>query len=133
MKKFLAILTAALTLIAMPLAHAEVKTYEGKGEYLMTEETMDFAKAQAELQAMSSVIESICVFIKEQSTMIDHELDTDEIIKIAAGILRVIGTAFSVEEDVDGLSVSALVTAQVDTDELEKLLDKEVKARTSNK
>ena len=112
-------------------AHAEIQTYEGVGEYLMTDETLDFAKNQAELAAQRDLLEKICVYIKVQSTMIDHELDEDEIITISAGILHVIDTKFSMTAEDDGILIKSIVTAQIDTDELEKLLEQEIKSRLS--
>lgn len=63
--------------------------------------------------------------------MIDYELDNDEIITISAGIIRVIDTKFSITVDEGEIIVKSFVTAQVDTDELEKLLEQEVKSRLS--
>ena len=79
-------------LFFMTVTCAEIQTYEGFGKYLITDETVDFAKNQAELIAQRTILEEICVYVKAQSTMIDYELDNDEIITISAGILRVIDT-----------------------------------------
>lgn len=111
------------------VAHAEIKTYEGVGEYLMTTETVDFAKNQAELAAQRAILEQICVYIKSKSTMIDNELDNDEIVTVSAGILRIVDIKFSMKDDSDGFNVKSFVTAKIDTDELEKLLEQEVKRK----
>ena len=65
--------------------------------------------------------------------MIDNELDDDEVITISAGILRVTDTKFSIEDDADGLLVKAFVTAEIDTDELETLLERETNNRAATK
>ena len=65
--------------------------------------------------------------------MIDNELDDDEVITISAGILRVTDTKFSIEDDIDGLLVKAFVTAEIDTDELETLLEQEINNRAAKK
>lgn len=124
MKKFLTTLVALFLLSSA--AYAEVKTYEGSGEYFMTEETLDFAKNQAEILAQRNVLEQVSVYVETRASMIDHELDNDEIITISRGILRVLETRFSMESEVDGLAVKALVKVEIDTDELDALLAEEV-------
>lgn len=110
-------------------AHAEIKTYTGIGEYLLTEETLDFAKNRAELEAERNVLEQVSVYIRGRSMMIDNELDEDEIITIGAGVLHVTETKFSFEDDAEGILVKAFVTAKIDVDELEKLLEQAIKER----
>ena len=107
------------------------EVYEGVGVYFMTDETIDFAKNQSEIAAQRDILEKICVYVKSQSTMIDHEFDNDEIITIRAGILNVIDTKFSMESENDWIKVKSFVTAQIDTDELKKLLEQEIKSRLS--
>ena len=116
----------------MTVTRAEIQTYEGVGEYFITDETIDFAKNQAELIAQRDILESICVYVKSQSNMINHELGNDEIITVGAGILRMIDTKFSITANDIGVSVKSFVTAQIDTDELEKLLEQEIKRRVHN-
>ena len=126
MKKFL---TSLLILMSFFTAvHAEVRIYDGVGEYLMTEETVDFAKNQAALDAERNILDKICVHIKAQSTMINNELDNDEIIAMSAGILHVTDTKFKISEDTGGILVKAFVTAEIDFDELQKIIDDVIKA-----
>ena len=133
MKKFFRqVLTALLIVMSFAsIANAEIKTYEGVGEYFMTDETVDFAKNKAELEAQRDVLEKICVYVQSQSTMINNELNKDEIITISAGIIHVINTKFSMKPKEDWIEVKSFVTAQIDTDELEKLLEQAVKERVS--
>ena len=130
MKKFLTALLIAMSFFTE--AHAEIETYEGTGEYFMSDETIDFAKNQAELVAQRAILDRISVYVKYESTMIDYELDEDEIITVAAGILHVIDTKFSMDNEENLIKVKAFVTAQVDTDELKKLLEQEIKNRVPN-
>lgn len=132
MKKFLTILVA-LFLLSSAAAHAEVKMYEGYGEYFMTEETLDFAKNQAEIVAERSVLEQVSVYVETRASMTDHELDDDEIITICKGIMHVLETRFSMESEDDGLKVKALVKAEIDTDELDALLAGEVRERLDDR
>ena len=119
-------------LFFMTVTCAEIQTYEGVGEYFIIDETVDFAKNQAELIAQRTILEEICVYVKSQSTMIDYKLDNDEIIMISAGILHVIDTKFFITADDGDIIIKSFVTAQIDTDELEKLLEQEIKRRISS-
>lgn len=110
-------------------ASAAIQSYSGVGEYLMTTETVDFAKHEAELAAERYILEQVSVYVKEQASMTGHELDEAEIITIGAGILRVTDTKFQIEDDAEGLRVKAFVTAEIDTDELAALLDRATKDR----
>lgn len=132
MKKFLTVV-AAFIIFSAAAAHAEIKTYSGVGEYLMTTETVDFAKHEAELAAERYILEQVSVYVKHHASMTDHELDEAEIITIGAGILHVTDTKFSIEDVTEGLLVKAFVTAEIDTDELESLLEREIKARSAKK
>ena len=122
-----ALIAFLITINLFSAAHAEIRTYEGVGEYFMTDETVDFAKNKAEMEANRNILDKICVYVKSQSTMIDNTLNNDEIITISAGILHVINTKFYMANENDGTLVKSFVTAQIDTDELEKLLEQEIK------
>ncbi|MBR1646128.1 MAG: hypothetical protein IJ685_05040 [Selenomonadaceae bacterium] len=128
MKNFLTILFAIVFLSAS-VACAEVKTYTGNGEYLLTDENVDFAKSRAAISAERNILEKVCVYVKGDSTLIDNELDNDEVISICAGILHVTDTKFKIVEDADGILVKSFVTAQVDIDELETLLKQAIAER----
>lgn len=121
MKKFLTTLFA-IFLLSASIAHAEIKTYTGSGEYLLTGENIDFAKSRAEISAERSILDQVCVYVKTQSSIVDNEFDDDEVISICAGILHVTDTKFKIVDDADGILVKAIVTAEVDIDELETLL-----------
>ena len=127
MKKFFATIFALILLTAT--AHAQIQTYTGNGEYLMTEENVDFAKSRAAINAERNILDQVCVYVKGQSSMIDNELDNDEVISISAGILHVTDTKYQMLDDADGILVKATVTAQVDIDELETLLKQAIAER----
>ena len=120
-----------MNFFAMSEAHAEIKIYDGVGEYFMSDETVDFAKEQAELEAQHHILRKISVYIKSQSVMIDHELDSDEIVAVSAGILHVVDTKFSMEPEENFIKIKSFVTAQIDVDELKKLLEQTIKSRAS--
>lgn len=129
--RWITVLSIVTSFLLTTTAHAEIKTYTGIGEYLLTEETLDFAKNRAELEAERNVLEQVSVYIRGRSMMIDNELDEDEIITVGAGILHVTETKFSFESDAEGILVKAFVTAKIDVDELEKLLEESIKERVT--
>ena len=126
-----ALLVIAMIFLTSATTYAEIKSYEGVGEYFMTDETIDYAKEQAELEAQSDILEKVSVYVKGISVMIDHELDSDEIITASAGILCVIETKFTMESDGDGITVKSFVTAEIDIEEVVKLLEQLIKDRKS--
>lgn len=130
MRNFLAAIVVMIML--MSTAHAEIKTYTGYGEYLMTDETIEYAKEQAELFAQRDVLDKVCVFVKGRSLMIDNELNDDEVITISAGVLHVTDTKFSMDTDAEGILIKAFVTAEVDTDEVDELLKRAIKQHKEN-
>lgn len=127
MKNFFATVFALIFLTAT--AYAQIQTYTGNGEYLLTDENISFAKSRAEISAERNILDKVCVYVKGQSTVIDNELEDDEVISICAGILRVTDTKFKIVEDADGILVKAVVTAQVDIDELKILLNQAIAER----
>ena len=127
MRKFLSAIVVMI--LFATTAHAEIKTYTGYGEYLMTDETIDYAKEQAELLAQRDVLDKVCVFVKGKSLMIDNELSDDEVTTISAGILHVTDTKFSFDMDEGEILIKSTVTAQVDTAELDTLLEQAIKER----
>jgi len=128
MKKFFVTIFALILLTAT--AHAQIQTYTGSGEYLMSEdENVDFAKSRAAIEAERNILDQVCVYVKGQSSMIDNELDRDEVISIGAGILHVTDTKYKLLEDAQGILVKATVTAQIDIDELKTLLNQAIAER----
>lgn len=120
----------AAILLCNSVSHAEIKTYEGLGVYYLNDgETTDFGKEKSALLAERDAIEQVKLYIKSDSRVVNSKLLEDEIITIAAGILRVIDTKHAIEVEDDALIVKAFVTATIDTDELDTLLDNAIKSR----
>ncbi|MBR3747040.1 MAG: hypothetical protein IKN27_08790 [Selenomonadaceae bacterium] len=128
MKKFLTTLFA-IVLLSASIAQAEIKTYTGSGEYLLTDENISFAKSRAEISAERNILDKVCVYVRANSTVIDNEFGDDEVVAICAGILHVTDTKFKIVDDADGILVTAIITAQVDVDELETLLKRAIAER----
>jgi len=128
MEKFFVTIFALILLTAT--AHAQIQTYTGSGEYLMSEdENVDFAKSRAAIEAERNILDQVCVYVKGQSSMIDNELDRDEVISIGAGILHVTDTKYKLLDDAGGILVKATVTAQIDIEELKNLLNQAIAER----
>lgn len=129
-RQIVSALFIAAILLCNSVSHAEIKTYEGLGVYYLNDgETIDSAKKKAELNAWRIIVEQVKVDISSYSCLQNLKLPEDEIITIAVGILRVIDTKHTIEVDDDSLIVKAFVTATIDTDELETLLDNAIKNR----
>ena len=121
------------SLLITPIAHAEIKIYEGVGEYTMNDETIDFAKEQAELSAHNDILEQVGIYVRKIASMTDHELDEEEIISIGTGILRVKETKFKISDGTEAILVIAFVTAEIDMEEFKALLEQEIKKHAPKK
>lgn len=107
--------------------NAEVKTYTGTDEYIMSEfETLDIAKQRAKQKAERNAQEKAGVYIHSYSETKDMELVTDEIISITCGIMSVVDVKYEMTplEDVNGFAIRATVTANIETDDINKWLEK---------
>lgn len=127
LRKFLAAGLIAGSLFVMPNANAEVKTYEGIDEYIMNEfETIDIAKQRARQKAERNAQEKAGVYISSYSATKNLELVEDEIFSIACGIMSVIDVKYDVTPlaDVNGFSIRATVKANIETDDVNKWLEK---------
>lgn len=134
MKKFLRLLAAIFFLASSSVADAEIKTYEGVGEYYMNDfETPDVAKQRARVRAEQNAQEQAGVFIHSYSKSINSKLVADEITAISCGILQVNNVEFKSEPSADGHFViyRAIVTAQIDTGEFDKWSGKDMQERAA--
>ena len=131
MKKFLRkILAAALvagSFFFMPNVDAEIKTYEGNGEYIMSEfETIDIAKQRAKQKAERAAQEKAGVFIESNTEVVNMMVTKDEIRTMTGGILKIVDVQYDLKPLADGKSliVRATVKADIDSDDIEKWLNR---------
>ncbi len=118
--------------LSNPIANAEIQTYEGVGEHYMADETetLEAARNQAKLIAERSVLEQIQMYIASYSDVHNSELTRDETIAISAGIMNIKHVSYSITQDSDDtFIVQSSVTADVDTDQIPKLIEREVRKR----
>ena len=127
LRKLLATTLIAGSLFSASTVNAEVKTYTGSDEYVMSEfETIDIAKQRARQKAERNAQEQAGVYISSYSETRDMELVSDEIVTIACGIMSVVDVKYDVQPlaDVNGFVIRATVTANIDTDDVNKWLSK---------
>ena len=118
MKKFLsAALIVASLLVASPV-EAEVKNYDGVGEYIMSDfETPDVAKQRAKMYAERNACEKAGVYIKSYSRAENLELVADEIETMTNGILKVLSVEYKLVpmDEYGGIMYRAVIVAEIDT------------------
>lgn len=131
-KKFSAGILVFAILIFATAASAEIQTFEGVGTYYMEndEDTIDFAKNKAKVAAELNALEQAQVNIYGYSELHNLNLTQDEIISITAGILKVTDVKYLLKSENDILLMQATVTAEIDTDKISELVEREIKRRT---
>ena len=113
-------------------ANAEVKTYTGEGEYLMSDfETPDVAKQRAKARAEQNASEQAGIFLESYSHMKNFELLDDEIITISSGILKILDVQYNqnLVADGKGLLIHVTIKAEIDSDNMDKWLEKSIEQR----
>lgn len=74
----------------VPFAGAEVMTYEGTGEYVMSDfETPDIAKQRAKARAEQNCVEQAGVYVKSYTRTVNSIVTEDEVEAIANNIINV--------------------------------------------
>ena len=106
------------------MGHAEIQIYEGVGEYaMMNDETMDFAKHQAQLEAERNIAEQVYVYVQSRTETDKQTLEHDEIVVISEMIMKIIEVKHQILPATDEtFIVRATVKAKIDTDEIDKLM-----------
>ena len=127
MKKFLSILIGGLLMSSV--ANAEIVTYEGVGQYVMSDfETPDVAKLRAKQRAEKSAQEKAGIFVKSNTKVVNLKLESEEIEVMTAGIMKVNSVNYEQQFDTSGNGIiyTAKVLVDIDTDEIDKWLEKSV-------
>lgn len=123
-KKFWATLLVVGSLIAPNAAHAETKTYEGVGEYVMGErDTLETAKQAAKDKALRNALERAGVLIQSRSRTEDSELVEDVITSQTGAVLQVVEVVYERED----LLIRATVKVDIDAEDLNRRLEAAVK------
>ena len=101
--------------------HAEVKTYEGIGEATV-ETTMEDAKNSARKYAARDAAEKFSVYVESLTETKNAVTSRDEIVVKSESIMKIIDVKYRVVPFDEDFAVRAIVTAEFDTDEIEKFL-----------
>ena len=120
MKKFLAAALIASSLFTTSPVNAEVKTYEGIGEYVMGErDTLETAKQGAKDKALRNALEKAGVLIQSHSRSEDLELVEDVITSQTGTVLKVVEVVYDRED----FLIRATVKVDIDADDLNRRLE----------
>ena len=121
-KKFL--LTILATSIFMSNVSAEVQSFDGVGEYIMSDfETPDVAKTHAKERAEKNALEQAGVFV-ESELNVENQAVTSEMIRTATlGIIKIENVSYDLEPiDNEGLLVRCSLVAMIDPDKVSELI-----------
>ena len=136
-KKFLAgILAAAIggSLFFPAVTSAEIKTYTGEGEYIMSDfETPEVAKQRAKVYAERNAQEQAGVYVNSYSKMENFNLVADEIVTITNGILKILNVDYQIVpmNEYGGIMYRATIQANIDTDKIDEWISKGVAERSA--
>ena len=122
-------------LIILPVTgvNAEIKTYEGIGEYVMSDfETPDIAKERAKQRAQRAAQELAGVYVESFTKVENMTITKDEIITLTNGILQVFDVNYQTLPSSDGIGVMirATLKANIDTAKVDEWLQKGVGERS---
>ena len=129
MKKFLVILAVIFLqqIFLVSISFAEIKTYVGVEEYVMSEgENLGVSKERAKQKALRNIQEQSGFFISSYSRMNNFNLVEDEIVTISSGILKISDVQYETTTlpNATGISIRATVTATIDTEDVNKHFQK---------
>ena len=129
-KKFFTLLIFGIWIICAT-ASAEIKIFTGVGEHYMESETETLAQAQdaAKLAAELDAMQQAQIVVIGYSEAHNSNLTRDEIITITAGVMNVTDVKYSLKDEAGVLLMRAEVTAEIDTDKIPALVERELKNR----
>lgn len=108
-------------------ACAEIKIYEGIGEYVMSDfETPDVARQRAKLRAEQSCVEQAGIFIQSYTKTVNSIATNDEIIAIANNVINIIDDKYVFKpssESSGSFIVQATIHASIDSKNVETVLN----------
>lgn len=132
-KPLVAVLTAA-SFVMLPVAQAEVRTFEGTGECLMSEfETLDIVKQRAQERAEQNCVEQAGIYVKGYTRTVNMMVAEDEVTAIAGNVRNVTAVKFTTTplENGLGMYVKAHIVAQVDSKRIDKWLSRDSRENVS--
>lgn len=132
---FKKVLVAAVCMLGMlgsaQVSQAEVRNYEGVGEYIMSDfETPDIAKQRAKARAEQHAAEQAGVYVKSYTRTVNHTLVEDEIVAMANMVIKVVDVQYitnPVSEAGGSFQIVAKIRATVDSDQVDEWLKRDQK------
>ena len=120
--------------LSMGIVSAEKKTYNGTGEYTMSDyETPLVAEKRALTNAQNQVLEQAGVFVSTYTRMENMAIMDNSVNMIVAQSLQIIKQSQRKEVKENGdVRIIVDITAEIDTDNIEKYLQQEIKQRIIN-
>ena len=117
----------------MSVAHAEIKTYTGVGEYLMSDfETPEVAKQRAKARAEQNAQEQAGVYVTGYTKVNNMQVTEDEVIVITNGIMSVTEVSYEKRFGTDDTTIfTATIKANINTDDVNKWLEKGIQERSA--
>ena len=129
LKKSIAAVMLGVSVVILPVAHAEVRTYECVGEYIMSDfETPDIAKQRAKARAEQNAVEQAGVYVKSYTRTINHVLVEDEVTAIANTIIKITHDEYSVTpvtESGGSFRIVAKIHADIDSARIDEWLKRD--------
>ena len=122
-----------LAIFPMINTNAEIKTYEGVGEYIMSDfETPDIAKERAKQRAEKAAQEQAGVYVQSFTAVKDYMVTEDEIITMTNGVMQVFDVKYQTLPSTDGVGVMVRATlkANIDTEKVDEWLQKGIGERS---
>lgn len=112
-----------------PIAHAEVMTYEGIGEYIMSDfETPDIAKQRAKIRAEQNAVEQAGVYIRSYTKTENHIVTADEVTAIANTIIKIVDEEYTItptNQNRGSILIQVKIKANVDSIQIDSWLKQE--------
>ena len=121
------IITAICTLAIfgnVQVSHAEIQTYEGIGEYIMSDfETPDIAKQRAKARAEQNAVEQAGVYVKSYTRTVNNTIADDEVIAIANTIIKIIDVQYTttpIKDSGGSFQIVAKIRATIDSTKIDE-------------
>lgn len=132
-RMFKKVIVASVCMLAMfgnaQVSQAEVRTYDGVGEYIMSDfETPDIAKQRAKARAEQHAAEQAGVYVKSYTRMVNHTLLEDEIVAIANTIIKIVDVQYTTNPTSEGggsFQIVAKIRAAVDSNRIDEWLKRD--------
>ncbi|MBR1647646.1 MAG: hypothetical protein IJ685_12865 [Selenomonadaceae bacterium] len=125
MKKFLAMLLVVGSLFFTSTVNAEIKNFVGEGTAVSSEtETQEQLTKRATTYALKNAQEQVGNFVRNFAKAKGLEFTDDEIDTFVIGILKITDNQVANSTGDDGkIQIRVTLTAQIDTDELQREID----------